>query len=316
MNIDTRNVEMPPADERLVQLIKLRNSAQFFYDLQKFRIATDGRACGGDVEGSAQPPAALDDSDMAFLAAMGASLGELEKQALTHVTKRLKGIAIYEEWLKHQRGVGPTMAAVLLSSFRIEIQDCVSQMWSYSGLAVAADGHAQRRVKGAKAGYNPWLKAKLVKVLADSMIKSYSVDEAGEYVVTGGYNVLLRATDEGAPFPWRSIYDNRKNYRRSQSVKCMLCDGHGHLGKVGEKVVGMPANGKTEPCFNCYGAGTGPWGRSDAHRDLDARRYMIKMFLIELHKRWRTSLDLLVRPPYHEAKLGHVHGGTKRYGTP
>lgn len=307
---------MPPADPRLVRLIKLRNSAQFFYDLQKFRIATGHRARPDKDRGDAETRPALDQEDQVFLAGMEDSLEQLEKQALSHIAKRLKGMSIYDDWLKNQRGVGPTMSAVLLSSFRIEIQDCVSQMWSYSGLAVAADGHAQRRTKGEKAGYNPWLKAKLVKVLADAMIKSYSIDEAGEYIVKRGDKVLFRATDEGAPFPWRSIYDNRKNYRRSQRVKCMLCDGHGHLGKVGGKVAGMPQGEKTEVCSNCNGEGVGPWGRSDAHRDADARRYMIKMFLIELHKRWRESLDLPVRPPYHEEKLGHVHGGTKRYGQP
>jgi hypothetical protein len=305
-----------PTDPRLAKLISVRHSASFLYDLQKFRIATGNRARPDSVRGTEESRPALDQIDQEFLGAMEEQLEELEHKALLHVAKRLKGIDIFDNWLTHQRGVGPTMAAVLLSSFRIEIEECVSQMWSYAGLAVAPDGRAQRRVKGAKAGFNPWLKSKMVKVLADAMIKAYSLDENGEYVVKRKDKILFRATDEGAPFPWRSYYDNRKHYRRSQRVKCMLCDGHGHLGKVAGKVAGMPKGEKTEVCSNCNGEGIGPWGRSDAHRDADCRRYMIKMFLIELHKRWRESLDLPVRPSYHEEKLGHVHGGTKRYGQP
>jgi len=315
-NVNVSPETMAQADPRLVHLTKLRNSAQFFYDLQKFRMSTGHRARVDSDRGDAETRPALDEDDQAFLGGMEDALEQLEKKALSHVSKRLKGLVIYDDWLKHQRGVGPTMAAVLLSSFRIEIQDCVSQMWSYSGLAVGPDGRAQRRVKGQKAGYNPWLKAKLVKVLADSMIKAYSIDEEGQYIVKRGDKILFRATDPNSPFPWRSYYDNRKNYRKSQRVKCMLCDGHGHLGKVDGKLMGVPANGKTEVCSNCHGEGVGPWGRSDAHRDMDCRRYMVKTFLIELHKRWRESLDLPVRPSYHEEKLGHVHGGTKRYGSP
>ena len=314
--INEENLPAQPADPRLVKLISVRNSASFLYDLQKFRIATGNRARLDPTRGPEESRPALDEVDQKFLGAMEDQLEELEKQALSHIAKRLKGIDIYDKWLVHQRGVGPTMAAVLLSCFRIEVEECVSQMWSYCGLGVASDGQAQRRVKGAKAGFNPWLKSKMVKVLADAMIKAYSLDEAGEYIVKRKDKVLFRATDANAPFPWRSYYDNRKHYRRSHQIKCMLCEGHGHLGKVAGKVVGMPQGEKTEVCSNCNGQGVGPWGRSDAHRDADARRYMIKMFLIELHKRWRESLDLSVRPPYHEAKLGHIHGGTKRYGAP
>lgn len=44
------------------------------------------------------------------------------------------------------------------------------------------------------------------------------------------------------------------------------------------------------------------------HRHRAAIRYMVKMFVIDLHKAWRTALGLEVRAPYSEGKLGHVHG--------
>ena len=48
--------------------------------------------------------------------------------------------------------------------------------------------------------------------------------------------------------------------------------------------------------------------KSDGHRHNMALRYMIKMFLIDLYMHWRALEGLEVHDPYHEAKLGHVHG--------
>lgn len=308
--------EETTTDPRMVKLVKLRNSAQFFYDLQKLRIATSNRGRGDRKEGEMAP--CLDDDDAEFLAKMAAGLGDLEDQALKHVAKGLKGIEVYESWLKHQRGVGPTMAAVLLSSYKIENFDSVSKVWAYSGLAVTPDGRAQRRVKGKKDTFNPWLKAKLIKVLGDAFIKAYSLED-GDYIVKrtrgGEAHISLRASDPDAPYPWRSLYDGRKHYRRSQRVRCMLCEGSGWISSTGKPSEQHAKGAKV--CSNCEGSDVGPWGRSDAHRDLDARRFMIKHFLLELYNRWRESLDLPVREPYSEGRLGlPPHGGSGRYSQP
>lgn len=47
--------------------------------------------------------------------------------------------------------------------------------------------------------------------------------------------------------------------------------------------------------------------KSKGHRDNMAKRYMIKMFLIDLYKKWRELEGLEVHPDYQEAKLGHKH---------
>jgi hypothetical protein len=43
------------------------------------------------------------------------------------------------------------------------------------------------------------------------------------------------------------------------------------------------------------------------HRNNAAKRYMIKLFLVDLYVAWRTLEGLEVHPPYAEAKLGIVH---------
>jgi len=48
--------------------------------------------------------------------------------------------------------------------------------------------------------------------------------------------------------------------------------------------------------------------KSKLHIHNMANRYMIKMFLIDLHIKWRELEGLEVHAPYHEAKLGYKHG--------
>lgn len=50
------------------------------------------------------------------------------------------------------------------------------------------------------------------------------------------------------------------------------------------------------------------WGESDGHRHNAAIRYMVKMFLLELWKIWRTMEDMPTPDTYAEAKLGIAHG--------
>lgn len=47
--------------------------------------------------------------------------------------------------------------------------------------------------------------------------------------------------------------------------------------------------------------------KSKGHRHNMAIRYMVKMFLIDLHAVWRELEGLLAVEPYHVAKLGHKH---------
>jgi len=49
--------------------------------------------------------------------------------------------------------------------------------------------------------------------------------------------------------------------------------------------------------------------KTPGHRHRMAIRYMVKQFLADLYVEWRTMEGLPVSDPYHEAVLGHVHGG-------
>ena len=268
--------EAPEKPKTKAQLTRerIRRATAFAYDIQRLRLACANRSrgVGEEAEGN---EIQLDEDEKTFLGKTGSGLLAPEPGSFNQLKKELKGIPIYESWLKLQKGVGPAMAGVIVGSFDIERENNASQMWSFAGLAVV-DGKAPRPVKGEELKYNSWLRSKLVKVLAEVFIKCNS--------------------------PWKKVYDGRKHHRQHQFVPvCMGCAGGGKVTYEKKKKV---------KCLNCDGGKKTeqiPWGKSDSHRHADAKRYMIKMFLLALWKEWRTIEGLTVRPPYHEEKLGLFH---------
>ncbi len=283
------------------EMTKLRMMYRGFQDLQKLRIQSGNRNTTDEV--------VLDDADKVFFEGMGNGLEVLEKSSLKAMKRILKGIPIWKEWLDAQLGIGPAISAFLVAEINIEKCETASQLWSWMGLKVVVKncpfcggkpgnkcsvcqgkgtvGQADRRFKGQRADYDPKRKAKVLYVM-------------------GG--CLTKANDA-----WKKVYDGRKHRRQHQMVAlCMGCGGTGRRkgiikgedGKTEEK-------GKEVECWNCGGTGgPAPWGRDDKHRHLDATRYMVKMFLLELWKQWRTIEGLPVRESYAVEKLGMApHSG-------
>lgn len=260
----------------------LKRSVLYFYDLQKLRIMAGNRA------NKMVPETELTEEDKKFLAHMSDGLEGLEKDAFKEVKRILKGMPIYEGWFKDrpaQKGCGPTMAGLIISHINIENCDTASKLWRFCGLAVM-DGKAERRTKGEKAHYDPWLKSKVLQVLGECLIKANS--------------------------PWRKFYDDYKHRKQHQLVEvCMGCEGKGEVALREDEATGK--NGKKlrtkkTKCKNCDGkGGLAPWGASDAHRHQASMRYMVKMFLLEMWKQWRTLEGLEVRVPYAEEYLNRQH---------
>jgi len=386
----------------------LRMAVRFFYDLQKLRIQTDNRSTSDTAD--------LEKDDQSYLAIAGTTLNQLEKDVLREISKLLKGVPIYETFLKDVSGIGPTLSGVIISEismcrfvnpdfladatfgeefemgnttyFRVQLterrkkrdgkmqrierdllcfkrgnevwEDCcptASSLWAYCGLAVDQEtGKAVRRKKGQKANWNPFVKTKMIGVLADCVIKADGVSRAkamsdgiarvhgddylgsekyakdmeklgvvlklnkkGKYPATVEEKLfLIDAEDIGykdlwSRDPWVPILEGYKHRLTTKLGPCSACnEGEGPTGKVKK----LDANGKLvlkdkkqvmTKCANCEGTKRGPWGNSQAHRHNAAKRYMVKMFLLELHKRWRKLEGLEVRPPYAEEKLGIKH---------
>jgi hypothetical protein len=119
---------------------------------------------------------------------------ELERVETEHFRRletALNEVPIYTEFLSKVRGIGPAMAGVIVSEFDIHRAKYPSSLWAYAGLDVGPDGLGRsrrrehlvkRQYKNAKGEdaerdsitYNPWLKTKLMGVLAPSFLKSKS----------------------------------------------------------------------------------------------------------------------------------------------
>lgn len=260
---------------------RLRHVVRYYYDLQKLRIQF------GNRDTDQHTPAVLGDDDKTFLGRQSVGLEALEKSALAEINFLLKGIPIWEQWLKHQKGIGPTIGGAIVAEIDITRSETVSQLWAYCGLHVDnKTGRSVKRERGKKSNWNPFLKAKLLFVMGGCLLKSNSD-------------------------PWRSFYDNYKHRKQSERVKdCMLCKGKGALKKEGKiEVPATPDQDGATTCYNCDGkCHNVMWGRSDAHRHEASNRYMVKMFAMELWKQWRTLEGLPVGESYAEAKLGIRHG--------
>lgn len=183
-----------------------------------------------------------------------------EARHFKHMEQVLEDVPIYAEYLKHIRGIGPAMAGVIVSEIDISKARYPSSLHKYCGLDVSEDGKGRSRraehlvkvkytnkdgVESERNSitFNPFLKTKLIGVLANSFIKL--------------------ANPIYAP-----IYRNYKH-----------------------RLENNPAHSD----------------KTKAHRNNMAKRYLIKMFLIDLYKAWRALEGLPVNPPYHEGKLGIIH---------
>lgn len=272
---DNQNNQEEPLSPGEQRRVEMRQSVRHFYDLQKLRIQAGNRTGTETVTLSEEHKKSI--TIQSFL------IDELEKQALVNIKRLLKEWKIYEEWIKQQKGIGPTLSGVLLAEIDISRCETPSALWAYCGLAVK-DGKAARRTKGEKCGFNPWLKSKVLKVLGECMIKSKS--------------------------NYRKHYDDYKTRKENQLVdECMACDGSGKVSKAEEDDGDKKGKKVKKTCANCGGTGgPAPWGCSKMHRHNAAMRKMIKMFLLDLYKVWREMEGLEVVPPYSEAVLGRHHG--------
>ncbi len=183
-----------------------------------------------------------------------------ENQHFKRMGTMLKEYRIYTDFLEKVKGVGPAMAGVLISEIDIERCQYPSSLWKYAGLDVAEDGRGRSKKKehlvsshyinkegedAVKLGitFNPWLKTKLIGVLASSFLR------AGEN-------------------PYSEVYRDYKNRIENHEA---------HIEKT------------------------------KGHRHNMAMRYMIKIFLVDLHIAWRGIAGLSVSKSYCEGKLGKVH---------
>jgi len=201
------------------------------------------------------------------------SVLDSEKESFKRLSKALLHESFYVSYLQKVKGIGPAMAGVILSEFDPYKAKYPSSFHKYAGLDVVAiydsESNELLRTEGrsrkenhlvdveyvSKSGevkirkgitYNPWLKSKLLAVLATSFLRSKNEKYVKVY----------------QDYKFRQL--NRPDMQNNPAIKII------------------------------------------AHKR--ALRYMIKIFLIDLHIAWRSHEGLPVSVSYAEAKLGLKHG--------
>jgi hypothetical protein len=204
------------------------------------------------------------------------ALEEQERRQFRQLEANLDPIPIYSEYLADVVGIGPALAAVLISYFDPHKARHASSFWKYAGLDVASDGAGRSRRKEhlvereyvdrngkvavrQSVTFEPWLKTKLMGVLAPSFLRTNS--------------------------PWRASFDGYKHRILSDPSR--------------EKVTlaeWKKRNAAGDPNLRQLWA---PGRIKDA-----ALRYMVKQFLADFWIKWRTLEGLEVGEPYAVAKQG------------
>jgi hypothetical protein len=164
-----------------LQRNSIKTLTRIYYDYQRERIALDGRLGikkDGDVKKKAP------ERDMEILLEIKERRDhvlELEEATAKMLAKEVHKHPLWDCFLKHVKGCGEGVGAVIISEFDINKAPTVSNLWSFAGLAPGKD----RKVKGKKCPYNQFLRAKLCGVLGSGFLIANS--------------------------PYRSFYDNMKN---------------------------------------------------------------------------------------------------------
>jgi len=250
---------------------KIRNSIKIltrtYYDYQRERISLDGRM-GQKKDGSLKskaPP--RDDTILVELYKRRKEVIGMEQAIEKQISKEVHEHPLWEVFLKHVKGCGEMMAAVLISEIDIRIATTVSKLWQFGGLnpslvygkkvkngriVVTRDKiPGDRKTKGYLCPYNQFLKAKLLGVLGSGFLKKNS--------------------------DYRVYYDNMRK-------------------RLEAKDWGKPSKNPTKKD-----------NPKALHQHNAANRYTVKMFLKDLYVAWRTLEGLTVRKTYQEEYLGYSH---------
>ena len=147
--------------------------------LQKSRIAFSNRIAA--VESGRDH---MDAASMAVIEKWHIRFDELEAEADKDIAELVKDEPIIQI-LVNLRGIGPLLAAKLVSAIDIERAATVSALWRYAGYGLDKEGNRERPTKGEKLHYNTRLKTNCYLV-GVSFLRSSSpyrriYDEAKEY---------------------------------------------------------------------------------------------------------------------------------------
>lgn len=216
---------------------RIRGIVRAIYDYQDVRIKMGNRlrfkADDSDQKDNGAEMA-INIEDIPSLVDAYEESKETEKGLSSSLKKELKGIPVYDNFLKDIKGVGPMMAAVIIAEYDIYKAHTISAMNQFTGLnpglvvgkkrigdeIVATDKmiRGDCLTKGFVAPYNARLRAKMLGVLGPSFLKSKSPYSKYYY----DYKNRMKnnkKTIEGKEISWCETTDK---HRHNAAIRYMI----------------------------------------------------------------------------------------------
>lgn len=165
----------------------IKTLTRIYYDYQRERISLDGRLGMKKDKSVKKNIPERDETMLIEILKRRNDVFDMENVIFKDLAKEVHKTKLWKDFLCDVKGVGESIAAVLISEFDIHKALTVSNLWSFSGLAPGKD----RKTKGKKCPYNQFLRSKLCGVLGSAFLKSNS--------------------------PYREYYDNMKNRLYSEN---------------------------------------------------------------------------------------------------
>lgn len=260
-----------------------------------------------------------------------------EREQFRLLGEALELVPIYTAWLHNQVGIGPALAAVLVTWFDVRKAERPSQFWAFAGLDVAPVlSKIICKVGAGDAEEWWWVQANSVQQSEEDAVRQHqmhgpfqSEEDArqDQYRVCGGGLARSRRkqhlvereyidrngetkTKLSTTFdPWLqsrllgvlggSLLRSGSPYRKyyDQYRHRIETDTARPKGTLLDKKK-MRAAGQIDEAEKL-------WHPLRIHRA--SMRYMVKQFVADFWRQWRLTEGLPVVPTYHEAVQGHKH---------
>lgn len=262
----------------------VRNLVNTYYDIQDYRIAIENRIRAASqavaAEEDTKPEIETDENGMKvfnpkydsmssysdYMISLG--LRELE-DFIKNALKAYVDSDPIGKWLTSIMGIGPVIAAGLLSYIDISKCPTAGHIWSYAGIT-----GTEKKVKGEKLNYSPKFKTLCWKI-GQSFIKTSNRD-------ADVYGHLYREKKE---------WYHKKN-------------DEGGFAERAKELLETQKISKDSELYKTYSAGK----ISDAHINSMATRFAVKIFLSHLFEIWYEYENGCKPPkPFVQEHKGHVH---------
>jgi len=192
-----------------------------------------------------------------------------EDQTVKILKKALGNVPIFTEFLEHIPGCGPLMSGIIVSYLNPKKADYVTSFWKYVGLDVVEEEDGTFRGRGR--------------------YKSHLVMRP--YVNAKGQTKEKPSLSYNPRVKSKLVYVLFDNFQKQKNRGNPYYPVYEHYLHRLENRPDLMGDEKPKK----------------AHRLAMARRYMVKIFLMELWLFWRDLEGLQITAPYHEAKLGLSH---------